>query len=109
MWNAPSKKRLSKIPRMYETEDVPAADKLVHIHFFLGGCDWYIVEYDGEDTFFGYAILNGDYDLAEWGYVNFAELKEINIRGIEVDCELEEYWDVKKAGEIKEIVDSGGI
>ena len=61
MWNVPSKERLDKIPRLYETESIPLKDKLIYLHFFLGGCDWYIAEYDGEDLFWGYAILNGDY------------------------------------------------
>ncbi len=47
------------------------------MHFFIGNCHWYIAEYDGEDIFFGYAILNGDIQNAEWGYISFSELKEI--------------------------------
>jgi transposase-like protein len=36
--------------------------------FFLGGCDWYAVEYGLEDRlFFGYAILNDDLLNSEWG------------------------------------------
>ena len=110
MWNIPSKKRLDRIPRLYATEALPLAEKVIHLHFFLGGCDWYIAEYDGEDLFFGYAILNADYDNAEWGYISFRELKEVKIGGgIEIDCELEKYWTPKRASEIKEIVESGGI
>jgi hypothetical protein len=109
VWNIPSEERLSRIPRIKETEPIPLRDKLVHLHFFMGGCDWYVVEYDGENLFFGYAILNNDYDNAEWGYVSFQELKRINISGIEVDCEKEEFWDMRKAGEIRGIVESGGI
>ena len=37
---------LNKIPRLYATEDVPAKDKVIHIHFFLGNSDWYIAEFD---------------------------------------------------------------
>ena len=48
MWNIPSKERLARIPKLYETEDVPLKDKLIHLHFFIGGCDWYVAEYDGE-------------------------------------------------------------
>ena len=66
MWNEPSKERLAKIPRLYETEDTRLQDKLIHLHFFIGGCDWYIGEYDGEDLFWGFAILNEDYEMAEW-------------------------------------------
>ena len=110
MWNIPSKNRLEKIPRLYTTEEIPLAEKVIHLHFFLGGCDWYIAEYDGEDLFWGYAILNGDYQNAEWGYVSFQELKEIKTRGgFEIDCEAEEHWKLRKASEIQQIVESGGI
>jgi len=104
MWNEPSKERLVKIHKLYETEAVPFADKLICLHFFIGGSDWYIAEYDGEDLFWGYAILNNDYINAEWGYISFSELKEIKIDGwLEIDCELEEHWKVRKASEIKKI------
>lgn len=98
MWNTPTQQRLDQIPRLYETEDIPLADKLVHLHFFIGGCDWYIVEYDGDDTFFGYAILNGDIVNAEWGYISFSELKSIKIGFAEIDCDL--YWKVIPVQEV---------
>ena len=104
MWNEPTKERLSRIPRLYETENVPLKDKLICLHFFIGACDWYVAEYDGEDLFFGYAILNGDLDNAEWGYLSFSELKAIKIGGyLEIDCEKEEFWRVRKASEIPKI------
>jgi hypothetical protein len=68
MWNEPPPEKLDSIPRLYETEDIPLADKTVHLHLFIGGCDWFICEYDGDDLFFGYAILNGDITNAEWGH-----------------------------------------
>ena len=103
MWNEPSKERLDSIPRLYETETTTLANKIIHLHFFIGGCDWYVAEYDGEDLFFGYAILNGDTDNAEWGYISFSELKSISIRSLEIDCELEEYWEPKPASQIPAI------
>jgi hypothetical protein len=103
MWNIPSKERLARIPRLYETEHIPLKDKLIHLHFFIGGCDWYIAEYNGCDLFWGYAILNNDHQCAEWGYISFEELKAINIGGQEIDCELEIYWKVRKASEIERI------
>ena len=104
MWNTPTRKQLDRIPRLYETEHIPAEEKLIYFHFFIGGCDWYITEYDGDDLFFGFAILNGDYEMAEWGYVSFAELKSICIEGcLEVDCVREEYWQIQKASEIEKI------
>ncbi len=102
MWNEPSQDQLSRIPRLYETEDTRIEDKLIYLHFFIGGSDWYIAEYDGHDLFFGYAILNGDEEMAEWGYISFGELKNIKIPpGIEVDCDV--FWKVKKASEVTKI------
>jgi hypothetical protein len=104
MWNIPTKKRLEKIPKLYETEDIPLTDKLIYLHFFIGGCDWFIAEHDGDDLFWGYAILNDDHLNAEWGYISFEELKSLKISGwLEIDCELEEHWQVKKASEIERI------
>lgn len=101
MWNTPSQEVLDKIPRLYETENIPLENKKIYLHFFIGNCHWYIAEYDGEDTFFGYAILNGDIQNAEWGYISFSELKEIKIdEWYEVDCEIEEGWQVKRFGDI---------
>ncbi|MFH0958382.1 MAG: DUF2958 domain-containing protein [Pseudomonadota bacterium] len=101
MWNLPTSEVLSDLPRLYQTEDIPLEDKMIHLHFFLGGCDWYIAEYDGKDTMFGFAILNGDTWNAEWGYVSLTELKEISISGIEVDQDI--YWRPKKAKDIEKI------
>lgn len=103
MWNEPSKERLNKIPKLYETENVPLKDKLIYLHFFIGACDWYIAEFDGKDLFFGFAILNNDLEMAEWGYISLNELKSFDIKGIEIDCELPEFWSVKRAIKIDKI------
>jgi hypothetical protein len=99
MWNIPSREELDRIPRLYQTEDVPLADKLIHLHFFIGGCDWFIAEFDGSDLFWGYAILNNDHMNAEWGYMSFTEMKEVKIRGwLEIDRDIN--WQIRKASEI---------
>ena len=106
MWNKPDKQKLDSIPRIYETENVPLKNKLIHLHFFIGGCDWYIAEYDGEDLFFGYAILNGDLRLGEWGYINFSALMDIKVGpGVEIDCDL--HWKIRKASEVEKIQNIG--
>lgn len=102
MWNEPTKEELAKLPKLYETEDIPLKDKLIYLHCFIGGCDWYIAEYDGEDLFWGYAILNSDLEMAEWGYISLDELKHIRIPpGFEIDCE--KGWRIKKAREIQKM------
>ncbi len=97
MWNKPGKEQLAKIPRLYDTEKINGNDKIIYLHFFIGSCDWYIAEFDGEDLFFGFAILN-DPQNAEWGYISFKELDEINLDGLEVDNDL--YWQPKEFSKI---------
>jgi len=98
MWNTPTKEKLDRIPRLYETDEIPLAEKIVHLHFFIGGCDWYIVEHDGDDLFYGYAILNGDIQNGEWGYASFDELKSLKLGFVEIDCDL--YWTEVPAKEV---------
>lgn len=99
MWNVPTREELDRIPRLYQTEDIPLKDKLIHLHFFIGSCNWFIAEYDGEDLFWGYAVLHGDHLNAEWGYISFTELKEVKIRGwMEIDRDIN--WQIRKASEI---------
>lgn len=100
MWNQPTHEELNELPRLYSTEDKSIKDKLIYIHFFIGGSDWYIAEYDPKDRiFFGYAILNNDLQNAEWGYMSLDELAGINVRGIEVDRDMHwkptRFWDIE--------------
>ena len=109
MWNVPSKERLAGVPKLYETEYIPLKDKLIYLHFFVGACDWYIAEYDGEDLFWGFAILNNDYVNAEWGYCSFNEFKALKLdSGLEIDCEIEKTWRIRKASEIEKICKAQG-
>ena len=97
MWNVPSKELLEKIPKLYETEDIPLAEKIIYMHFFVGGCDWFIAEFDGDDLFWGFVNLN-DVQNSEWGYVSLNDLKSFNIKGVEVDYDL--YWKIKPAKQV---------
>lgn len=108
MWNSPTQKRMSSIPGLYKTENTPLKDKLIYLHFFISRCDWYVAEYDNYDTCWGFVILNNDYINCEWGYFSLSELQQINIHGVQVDCELEEFWEVKPALQIKKIAKAQG-
>lgn len=103
MWNFPSKDRLDRIPRLYETEGTSEQDKLIYLHFYIFGCDWFVCEFDGVDRFFGYAILNNDLTNAEWGYFSLDEFNTINIDGVEVCCESDETWRIRPASEVEKI------
>ena len=109
MWNIPSQERLNSIPRLYQTESTPLQSKIVYLHFFIGSSDWHVCEFDGDDLFFGFVILNDDLINAEWGYFSFSELRDISVCGIEVDCELEDLWHPKQVSEIPKIMQGRGV
>jgi hypothetical protein len=88
--------------RLCRTENCPLQDKLIYLHFFISGCDWYIAEYDRKDLFRGFAILNKDYLNAEWGYSSLSELKSLNLLGLEVDREIN--WRIRPAREVDKII-----
>ena len=103
MWNPPSAELLKRVPRLRATEHIPAKEKLIHLHFFFGDCHWFVAEFDGDDLFFGYAVLNGDMLNSEWGYFALSELNAINIHGLEIDHDL--YLKPTPAREIERIKD----
>lgn len=79
MWNSKNfDQAVKRLPALYSTEDVPAEDKKIAMHLFIGGSDWYICEGDKkEGVLFGFACLNGDWGFAEWGYASIEELKAL--------------------------------
>ncbi len=102
MWNKPTDKELESIPELYSTENIQLQDKIIYMHFFISGCDWYACEYDSKDQiFFGFVILNDDYEMAEWGYFSLKELCELKVSFVEVDRDL--YFPPAKAIEIERI------
>ena len=108
IWNQPTQQVLERIPKLYSTEETALKDKLIYEHFFIFSSDWYIAEYDPkEEIMFGFAILNEDYQNAEWGNIYYPELLELNVQGFEIDRESD--WQVKKASEIEKIVKGGGV
>jgi hypothetical protein len=42
---------------------------------------------DGKDEMFGFTILNGDYEMAEFGYIGLSEIRHIAV------LNLDYYWD----------------
>ena len=68
----------STIPNLYETEETPLEDKMIHQMWEIEhiGFYWLIAELDPKNEFaFGYANLN-DKQMAEWGYISIKELKQ---------------------------------
>ncbi|WP_020586218.1 DUF2958 domain-containing protein [Desulfobacter curvatus] len=108
MKNTPTDAQLATIPGLYQTEHVPTSDKIIHAHFYIGDSHWLIAESDHVDTMFGFCILNGDLEMAEWGYVSFQELKDINVLGL-YQVQFDVYRTPKPAGQVDLIRLGGGI
>lgn len=88
---------IAQTPLPYATEDVEADDKIIQLHYTVDGCHWWICEVNPDDQIaFGFVVLNGDWDCAEWGYIPLDELVQL---GIPLDLE----WVPKKFSEIEEI------
>ena len=81
MINAPTMEQLNKLPRLYETEHICPGDKIVQLHFILNQSHWWAIEWNGSDTFFGYVLLNGWTQDAEFGYFSLSELLEVKFGG----------------------------
>jgi hypothetical protein len=53
------------------------------LHYFAGATDIFICEYDGKDEMFGFSILNGDYEMAEFGYIGLSEIRHIAVLNLD--------------------------
>lgn len=70
-----------KIPKLYETEEVPMEEKIVHVKFFCPVFTWYATEYcPTERLFFGYVVNERDPNCSEWGYFSLDELESLQKR-----------------------------
>jgi hypothetical protein len=113
MFNEPPREVLERLPRLYANETVPLDEVVIHQHFFFGGCDWYVAEFDGEDTFFGFVNLNCPQN-AEWGYFRLSELRDLRFRvplcdshtkatlgHVPIEVEWDEHWEPKRFSEVR--------
>lgn len=85
--------QLKSVPSTYETEDIEDPNAI--LHYFKGGCDWWIIEKDMnliQEQAYGLVSLNGNYP--EYGYINIEELKSLNV-------ELDFYFTPKSAKDLK--------
>ena len=102
MWSKPTLKELEKIPVYGTYAETPTLEITVHMKFFFAGSTWWIYEWDREDVFFGFAILNGDMICAEFGTVAFSELCEFSLNGFEIDRDTS--WVPTKIKDIPELM-----
>ena len=81
MINIPTLEQLNKLPNLYETEHIRPEKKIVYLHFILNQSHWWAIEWNGSDTFFGYVLLNGWTQDAEFGHFSLSELLEVKFEG----------------------------
>lgn len=86
--------RALEIPAIY-AQDGKGDEAIVYLHYFYGGSDWFITEWDSEDEFFGFAVLNQDTQNAELGYIQRTELTQTP------PIELDFHWRKKTLKEAK--------
>ncbi len=94
--------QVEAMPHTYQQEGL-GEQAIAHLHYFIGGCDWWITEKDMGDKedpapnlqlqAFGYACL-GDPDFAELGYISLPEI-------LEAGAELDLHWNPTAMAEIK--------
>lgn len=93
-----TKELRAKLPKLYETEDVPVEEKTAVVKFFTpdGSWTWYAVEFDGKDLFFG--LVDGF--EKEWGYFSLKEMQSVRGKlGLPIERDL--YFEPTKIKDIR--------
>ena len=67
-----------QIPKLYAQEK-EGKNTMTYVKFFLPGSRWawYVTEFDGKDTFFGYVKSGLDPNFDEYGYFSLEELENL--------------------------------
>ena len=96
---------LKRLPALYSQDNNP--DPMVHVKFFGGGAaSWYVTEYDGKDTFFGYVDLGPDYP--ELGYFTLSELQAAKFPPFGLGIERDRYFTPRPLSQVKAQVEQYG-
>ena len=94
--------RVEAMPRVYE-QDGKGMEAIAYLHYFTGGCDWWITEADTEEPMIGFSDTPQPnrrlseqlqtFGLADMGEpeLGYISIKEI----IENGAELDLYWEPK--------------
>lgn len=96
----PPAEEMASWPKLYETDgEGPIGAKPIQAHYFQGGMDWYIAEYDPkENEAFGYVNLGHG---GEWGYIDLGEVE--SVRG-QLGLPIERDLDFKPGTPAKECI-----
>jgi hypothetical protein len=94
---------LNKMPKLYDTENIPVEEKEIIVKFFTPwtNCTWWITEGEEKD---GDYIMFGLCDLGmgrSWGYVSMNELKSLKGPwGLKIERDM--HFGNKKVKDLKE-------
>ena len=72
------------MPKTYE-QDGLGENAIAHLHYFTGGCDWYITERDVDDDGEGQIQAFGSANLGYGAELGYISIKEIIGCGAELD------------------------
>lgn len=86
-------KNVEAAPKMGKT-DGKKEHPLVLKYFHPTGTQALVCEIGKHGEAYSYQILNGDHQMAEWGYINLNELK--NIPGMEIDYHIDEGMSIER-------------
>jgi hypothetical protein len=89
-----------EIPKLYK-QDGKGKNAVCYLHYFVGGTDWYITEWDRANEFYGFVVLNGDWQMAEFGYIPKEYLIDNDLSPLNKP-QLDFYWKYKTINEILE-------
>lgn len=87
-------REVAAIPALRSTSKLPEEAMTIYAHFFGGDTDMYITEFDGKETAYGYVILEGDTQNAEWGNIHLPEIHKAK-RGLFPAIEMDFHWKVR--------------
>lgn len=111
-----------KMPKTYETnpaqfdengneildEDASSGgNAIAYLHYFVGGCDWWITEKDmEEEQLQAFGVVKLGNNRPEFGYINLVELSNNVIKhssGMPLSVELDFHWQPKRLKDIPEL------
>ena len=84
---------VNKAPKLYET-DGAEQHPIVLRYFHPTGTETLVTEIGEDGEAYGFQCLNGDYEMAEWGYLDLNEIK--SIRMMEIDYHVEKGMTVER-------------
>lgn len=78
-----------QLPALY-SQDGKGMEAVAYVKFFhpMSRYTFYVTEFDGTDTLFGYCVSPLGPDCDELGYASLQELTELRVRGLGIERDL---------------------